>query len=54
MKNHRNRHIRINGYADLQFDEELEQARAIDRSRLRSEGDEYVDFQELLSDAGRA
>ena len=53
-KNERYRHIRINGNADLEFDEELEQVRTMETpGRRRSEGDEYVDFSRLIDDGGR-
>ena len=53
-KNQRYRHIRINGNADLEFDEEFEQVRTMDTPGRRSEGDEYVDFSRLIADAGRS
>jgi hypothetical protein len=52
-KNERYRHIRINGNADLEFDEELEEVRTMETPRRRSEGDEYVDFSRLIDDGGR-
>lgn len=52
-KNERYRHIRINGNADLEFDEELEEVRTMETPRRCSEGDEYVDFSRLIDDGGR-
>jgi hypothetical protein len=52
-KNQRSRHIRINGNADLEFDEEFEQVRALETFGRRSEGDEYVDFSRVIDNANR-